>query len=190
MGEPSAKIVEALEAAVAAVKVAKVPKDLRVAAFNAAFYGSDISPASAADTLKPPPLSQLEDGANGVEKIAAKLRLEPAVVGQVFEVEDTTVHLLVSSSAFSSTKAVAQQEITQLIVAARQASGVDEDLTAVESVRALLDDFGVLDRNFSSNINGLKGRLIRFAGTPTKRQFKMNQPGFEAAAEIVKRLTE
>lgn len=84
----------------------------------------------------------------------------------------------------------AQQELTQLVVAGRQGSGADPDLTSVGAVREVLSDFGVLDRNFSSNIGTLKGSLIRFAGAATKREFKMNQPGFEATAEIVKRLTD
>jgi hypothetical protein len=127
MIEPSGKTVAALEAAVAAVKAAKVPKDLRVAAFNAAFYGGNPTQAGKLGTptsLAPSPPAGDQSG--GVEKIAAKLDLDSALVGLVYDVDDDGVHLTVKRDSLSSTNKIAQQEVTYLLAAGRQAIGLEE----------------------------------------------------------------
>lgn len=189
-------VVEILKSAVSAVDEAGVPDDLREPAFSAVLayrgLGKLAGPTSPQPPIDegiaaPPPTPDLTVG---VGRIAQKLKLPAEQVGSVFEVDEDTVHLLVSSSSLDQKVKVAQQELTQLFVAGRQAGGVDEGLTPVDAVREVLSDFGKLDRNFSSNIASLKGTLMRFSGSATKREFKMNQPGYEAVAEIVKRLTE
>lgn len=192
-------VVQLLKDAAQAVDEAGLPDDLREPAFSAVLAhlglpagsptpGSPQSPAGAAGaplTTQPRPVTT-----DGIGLIAQKLKLPTEQVGRVFEVDGDTVHLLVSSSSLGGSKKVQQQELTLLTVAARQAAGIDSDLTSIDDVRPVLSDFGVLDRNVSGSIEDLKGSRMRFAGTPRKREFKMNQPGYEAVAELVKRLTE
>src|SRR3954454_23643767 len=127
--EPSKKTISALEAAVAAVKAAKVPKDLRVAAFNAAFYGSTAaSTEGAAAKLPPPPAGEQSD--DEVERIAQKLEVDPTLVSLVYDVDDDGVHLTVKRDSLSSTNKSAQQEVAYLLVAGRQAIGLEEWTTS------------------------------------------------------------
>lgn len=192
MGEPSAKIIEALKAAVAAVEAAKVPKDLRVAAFNAAFYGSGTAPStSGAVTPESPPAKPPSpaDVSSSVEQIAAKLELDAGLVGLVYDVDEDGVHLTVKRDSLSDTNKTAQQEVTYLLAAARQALGLDE-WTLTKMVLTAAHDRGVHDTNVSKAIAALDGEGLRFRGPKTKREMKMNAVGFTKAAEIVKRITD
>jgi hypothetical protein len=188
MVDPPAKTVAALEAAVAAVKAAKVPKDLRVAAFNAVFYGGEPPQAGVANVRTPQPKPQAEDQADGVAKIAAKLELDSALVGLVYDVDEDGVHLTVKRDGLSPTNKVAQQEVTYLLVAGRQALG--EEWTLTKTVLAAAHDRGVHDTNVSKAIAALDSDGLRFRGPKAKREMKINAVGFSKAAEIVKRLTE
>lgn len=189
-------VVDALKAAVAAVEEAGVPEDLREPAFRAVLAskglttGTKEAPGLTNEGQGPGEGSAHDGASDELVRIGKKLKLPAELVGRIFEVEDQAVHLLVSRSDLDDKVITAQQEITLLVLAARQAAGVDAEMTAVEDVRAVLSDFGVLDRNFSSNIASLKGGQVRFSGSAQKRQFKVNQPGYEAAADIVKRLTD
>lgn len=190
MVEPSGKTVAALEAAVAAVKAAKVPKDLRVAAFNAAFYGGNPTQTGKLDApISPAPSPPAGDQSGGVEKIAAKLDLDSALVGLVYDVDDDGVHLTVKRDSLSSTNKIAQQEVTYLLAAGRQAIGLEE-WTLTKTVIAAAHDRGVHDTNVSKAIGALDGDGFRFRGPKTKREMKMNAVGFSKAADLVKRLTE
>lgn len=189
-------VVQQLKDAVAAVDQAGVPSDLRETAFSAvlAHLGVGASPAQGSpqvqvgnDTVQTRLAPEQSDG---VGRIAQKLKLPVEQVERIFDVDNDTVHLLVSSSSLHDSKKDQQREVTLLIVAGRQAAGIDSDLTSIDDVRPVLSDYGVLDRNLSRSVESLKGAQMRFAGTAKKREFKMNQPGYEAVAEIVKRLTE
>lgn len=192
MSEPSSQVIAALEAAVAAVKAAKVPKDLRVAAFNAAFYGSAAtSTASAAGvSTTPATRSSKSDGQpEGVAGIAEKLELDEGLVGQVYDVDEDGVHLTIKRASLSDTKKFAQQEVTYLLVAGRQAVGL-EDWTLTRTVIDATHDRGVHDTNVSKAVSALDGDGFRFRGPNSKREMKINAVGYTKASEIVKRLTE
>jgi hypothetical protein len=191
MIEPSGKTVAALEAAVAAVKAAKVPKDLRVAAFDAAFYGSKATPVGTAETPEPPPAPSPPAGeqADGVKKIAAKLELDEEIVSRVYDVDEDGVHLTIKPNILSPTKKFAQQEVTYLLAAGRQAVGLEE-WTPAKIVIEATHDRGVHDTNVSKAVTALDGDGFRFRGTKGKREMKISAVGFSKAAEIVTRLTE
>ncbi|HST69934.1 MAG TPA: hypothetical protein VLI94_09785 [Solirubrobacterales bacterium] len=191
MAEPSSKVVADLEAAVAAVKAAKVPKDLRVAAFNAAFYGGQVL-RSEPEGSKTPPSPEPKppvDLSDEIGKIAAKLELDPDGVGLVYDVDEDGVHLTVKRDSLSDTNKFAQQEVTYLLVAGRQALGLEE-WTSTKTVLATAHDRGVHDTNVSKAISALDGDGLRFRGPKAKREMKMNAVGFSKAAEIVKRITD
>lgn len=192
MAEPSRQTVAALEAAVAAVKAAKVPKDLRVAAFNAAFYGesgpaSDAGGTKTSPSPKAPPVAA--DTTNAIGKIAAKLELDADGVALVYDVDDEGVHLTIKRDSLSATKKLAQQEVAYLLVAGRQAIGL-EDWTPTKTVIDATHDRGVHDTNVSKAVSALDGDGFRFRGPNSKREMKINAVGYTKASEIVKRLTE
>lgn len=188
--DASKETVAALEAAVAAVKEAKVPKDLRVAAFNAAFYGSKPAPTDdpKANGHPPSPSPSVEES-DGIAMIAQKLEVDSALASLVYDVDEDGVHLTVKRDRLSSTNKVAQQEVTYLVVAARQAIGLEE-WTSTRTVLESAHDRGVHDTNVSKAITALDSDGLRFRGPKSKREMKINAVGFSKAAAIVKRLTE
>lgn len=124
-----------------------------------------------------------------MEKIAARLDLDAAVVGRVYDVDEDGVHLTIKPNILSPTKKFAQQEITYLLVAGRQAVGLEE-WTLAKTVIEATHDRGVHDTNVSKAVTALDGDGFRFRGTKGKREMKISAVGFSKAAEIVVRLTE
>jgi hypothetical protein len=184
-------LVDALRAAVRAVDEADVPGDLRPAAFDIAARALLAGkPEEPAQNLGRP----LGDGRGRADEssstaaISRRLRVGDDLVTRVFDVDEDGVHLLPSRNRFDSTKRGAMQEVARLMVAARQALGLEE-WTPVDVVRAACDERGVLDpTNFGKALTGM-GEGFRLRGPTRKREIKANNVGYEAAGELVKRLT-
>lgn len=193
MAETSTNVTASLEAAIAAVKAAKVPKDLRVAAFNAAFYGSipsDVAKTSTTPERPTSPTTSKGEQSDGVAKIAAKLdSADDAAVARAYDVDEDGVHLTVRPTSLSPTKKFAQQEVAYLLVAGRQAAGLEE-WTSTSTVIEVTHDRGVHDSNVSKAISALDGDGFRFRGSKGKREMKISAVGYSKAAEIVTRLAE
>lgn len=194
MGDAPKEVVEKLRAAVAAVEEAKVPKDLRVAAFTAALTGlptvsSSSDPHKSDGPRSEPSARASVDTAHGVQQIADKLEIGQAQAGTVYDVDEDGVHVTVKRSSFNQTKKFAQQEVTYLVVAGRQAAGLEEWTPTKVAIEAT-HERGVHDTNVSKAISALDGDGIRFRGSGSKREIKMNAVGFAKAGEIAKRLAE
>lgn len=121
--------------------------------------------------------------------IAQKLEVDSAPVSLVYDVDEDGVHLTLKRDSLSSTNKVAQQEVTYLLVAARQAIDLEE-WTSTKTVLEATHDRGVHNTNVSKAITALDGDGFRFRGPKSKREMKINAVGFSKAAAIVKRLTE
>jgi hypothetical protein len=124
-------------------------------------------------------------------KIATKLGVELHEVRDVFDVDEDGVHVLPVPGRFADTKKAATVEVGTLIIAGRQAIGADETgWTSQDIVRGAADAKGVLDEgNFSKAITALESRGIRLRKSSGRgREAKMNDRGFAAAGELVRRL--
>ncbi len=51
-------------------------------------------------------------------------------------------------------------------------------------------DLGAYEKNHSTHVGALKGPRVRIRGKGQSRELKLNQPGYEAATEIIVRLSE
>ncbi|MBK5219954.1 MAG: hypothetical protein JJE35_09240 [Thermoleophilia bacterium] len=193
MGDAPKEVVESLRSAVAAVEEAKVPKDLRVVAFTAALAGLPgtprLDPKDGGSKRRGRGAEPIVDAADGVEVIASKLEISPAKAATIYDVDEDGVHVTAKRSALDATKKFAQQEVTYLLVAGRQAVGLEE-WTPTKLAIEVIHDRGVHDTNVSKAISALDGDGLRFRGSGGKREIKMNAIGFSKAAEIVKRLAE
>jgi hypothetical protein len=189
--------VEALKAAVAALEDARVPEDLREVAFSRVldnYLANEAGPSSAS---VPSGGTGAEGGGGGetadpsgkLQALAGKLDVGTDAVERVYDIDEDGVHLNIPRSKLDRKKKLAQQEAARLVAAARQATG-DEQWTPVEVIGEAADDLGVKDTNFSKNISALNGVGLRIRGSAGKRELKMNQVGYEATAEIVRRLSE
>ncbi len=107
----------------------------------------------------------------------------------MYDVDEDGVHLTIKRDSLSDTKKFAQQEVAYLLVAGRQAVGL-EDWTPTKTVIDATHDRGVHDTNVSKAVSALDGEGFRFRGPNSKREMKINAVGYTKASEIVKRLTE
>jgi hypothetical protein len=198
----SDSLTSALEEALAAVEAAKVPADLRETAFAKSLDhllgvaqppapSITTPPASNAPSSGTAPATTTEAASSSgtLEAIATRLNVDRDVAAAVLDVDENGVHLHVPTSSLPTEKQRAMQEITYVVVAARQAGALDDDWTSISLVREVCDDRGVLDAgNFAKALGKIDGEGIRFRGARNTREAKLNQRGYEKASEIIKRI--
>jgi hypothetical protein len=172
-------VVDRLRKAEAAVDAAELATDLRGAGFVLAFWASADGP----ETDSPRPVT----GVGRLPDLAARLRVEPAMLERIFDIDAEGVVLIVPRRALGGSKTTAVTEAAHLIVAARQGLG-QEEWTATEVVRAACDQLGILDGNFGRAIQQLHGEGFRIRGNGAKRELKMNATGYEVTTILIQSL--
>ncbi len=122
-------------------------------------------------------------------KLAAKLGVETTTAERVFDIDEDGLHLIVAPSKLGPTTKEAILQIARLVVAGRQAAGLDAEWTASAVVRAVCEDRGKADpSNFSAHIKTLDGNGFRIKGSGAQREFKANATGFEQAGALLTEL--
>lgn len=187
-----------LRAAAEAVEAAGVPEDLRLIAFQKALDVTLGGGVTGTGEVTTPAQTGTAPGASGnsgsggaapMAKLAAKLEIEAGVAEQVFDIDEDGLHIKLSSSKLASSKKAATNEIARLVVAGRQAAGLDAEWTALEEVRSACEDRGKYDRtNFSKHVKEVDGDGFRIRGSKTKRELKAHGVGFETTGALVTRL--
>lgn len=182
---------DVLAQAVKTVEDAGVPDDLRVVAFEKAIdliAGTDPlairrqdMAAASGDSAQGPSSSS-----SVMEAIANRLKLDPSIVREVFDVEEGVPILIVQSSKLATAKRAATKEIALLMVAARQAAGID-DYTMLADIRPMAEHFAKYDSNFSASINQMDDALS-FKGKDKNRAVRLRQQGWEQATTLVSQL--
>jgi hypothetical protein len=125
----------------------------------------------------------------GTSAIARRLGVEPEPLLEIYDVSGDAPTLIAAPSRLPVQKSRATRLIALLLVAGRQAEGVEE-WTPTGVIRDECRRYGVLDGpNFAGDIAAL-GEYFGFRGQPRSREAKMNLRGFEAAGREVLRLTE
>lgn len=176
-------------------KDADLPEELQATAFGkavdlvagAAGFGKAQIPA------QPPAPTGSAGGdlhvtGDGVGAIAAQLGTDREGTERVFHVDADELQLVAASNKLAGPKKAATREITLLLVAGRQACGLDQEWTDADVVRPVADHYRKYDPpNFSRTIKEMDDVLIiREAGR--KKMLKMTQPGWEAARVLVDRI--
>ena len=188
-----------LRAALEAVEAAGVPEDLREIAFTRALEVTlgpvvPIAPVppgqSPIGTHAPAPeLTPPADAGSQIARLASKLGIDVPTAAKVYDIDSDGLHLLLSPKKFDDKVTGAMQQIARLIVAGRQAAGLDEEWTKLKEVRAACENRGKYDgSNFSTYIKKLDGDGFRLKGTGQSRELKANASGFEKTGELVKEL--
>jgi hypothetical protein len=184
-------VTDALRSAHEAVDAAGVPQELRVAAFEKAATAllSPVGPPGPG--TEPRGMGAPGTGADSdsaVGRAARKLQVEEVQLSRVLDFDEDGVHVLLQRSRFSSKKSEAIQQVALLVVAGRQAGGLDpEGWTHQGQVRDATEALGVDDRkNFALHLKRLDG--VRTRGSGRTGELKMNAVGFEAAGELLRRL--
>lgn len=141
----------------------------------------------ASHSTLPMPTVQAAAGNEPLTMIAARLRIDPESVEQVFHVEDGRVDIVVPGSRFDPAKSRATKQLAILITAARQGAELEE-WTDADEIRHFATEFRRYDSaNFATTLKELDDVfLIRQSGR--RIVLKLSRPGWEAAAALVRQL--
>ncbi len=159
-----------------------VPDDLREVAFTKVF-----------DSLREPfeEANPVKDGGESDDllgRIAGRLETTPESVMGVFYEDDGDLALGVSSSKLNTSVARATKEIALLVAAGRQASGLDEDWTPVDTIREVCRDYKKLDpNNFASTVTEMDD-VFNFRGKGKQRAVRVAKPGWSKVAQLIEAL--
>ena len=182
------QVMDVLKKAVALVNEAEVEEDLRPVAFAKAV--DLLSATSAEPVLTKDRVRETEQtGESGdlLDSIASRLKIRRQVVEEVYSIKDGNLEVLVPGGGLAKTKVGGTREIALLVVAGRQAAGLD-DWTDQEEVKTVAEFYGRFDGpNFARAIQERSG-LIRIGGTPRKRELQLRAAGWEEAKKLVMRL--
>ena len=182
------EIRDILLAALEDVNESGVPDDLREVAFAKAVDlragvkppGTGVGSTSFGST----PESEESDA---LGRIAKQLGLDKAVAGDIFHDQDGDIELIVSPSKLSPKAARGTKEVALLLVAGRQAAGIEE-WTPLSKIREVCELFKKLDGpNFSSALKEMEN-VFSFRGSSRQREVKMARPGWEEASAFVQKL--
>jgi hypothetical protein len=187
-------ITEALQQAAGIVEGAGLPADLRVAAFEKAVDALLGSPTAtgvgrgvSAGVETTAPAAGLT---SALSCISRKLGVDEEVVSEVFDVRDGSLDVILGYSRFADGVAAGARELAVLVVAGRQASGIDADgWTSVVEIREICKEFNKFDEaNFASTVTKM-GDVFGISGKGLTRKVKMSRAGWEKAKQLVEKLT-
>jgi hypothetical protein len=175
---------------VKAVEEAGVPEDLRVAAFEKTFdamVGTGTGPPSS--PVREPDRRVVPADGPSLGAIAARLGLDPELVGEIYYVDGDVLGLALASSKLKPKKAAATQEIALLLAAGRQAGGWDE-WTPASRIRDVAREYGKYDQaNFATTVRRM-GDVFSFRRAGRDLEVRLTRPGYEQAANLARELGE
>jgi len=186
------ELTEALKRAAEIVDEAKIPDDLRSAAFQKAvdtlMAPAPETPAARGSAAAAPSTTASPRG--GLLAISQKLGLSVDVVDEVFQVADGTLDVILGYSRIASGRAAGARQIAVIVAAGRQAAGLDGDgWTPVSAIREICKEFNKFDQaNFATTIVEMD-QWFSVSGTGASRKVKLTRAGWEHAAQLVSELT-
>ena len=204
-----AEVAELLKRALNAVGTAKVPDDLRETAFTTAvrlLSGETSAGGGGAGTAggagggagagnvgggSAGGASTRTGGGGGstgselLDRVARELDVDGSVVARVFAEKNDLPELSVKTTRLPTTAARAAYDIALLVMAARQAGGIEE-ATESATLREACKVYGKFNQsNFSTHMKALD-LLVRTEGRGPSAKRTLTKPGREAAAELIK----
>jgi hypothetical protein len=180
-------LIDALEE----LKSADVPQELWLVAFPKVLdllSAEGVGPSGPGDGSGEEGRTALVDsGAVGLTGISRQLRLDEAVIREVFDLGDGALDVVVSTAKLSPRSAAATKELALLLVAGNQAAGLKE-WTSASEIRAMCEAHKRLDSaNFAATVAEMH-EAFRVRGTGRKREYSMSKPGWDLARGLVSRL--
>ena len=193
----SDEVSDILARAVKAVDDAKVPPDLKAAAFERAIDlltrrapsggpAGDDRAVVGLDGAAPVPLGQPTVASNAMDRLATRLRLSRDVVERVYTENGEALAITVDPDKLARSRSAGAREVALLVAAAEQASS--DDATSADAIRRACEDYDKFDSpNFAATVAAMKGTFL-ISGPSRTRTFKLTRPGWVAAANLIGRL--
>lgn len=174
-----------------AVQEADLPRELHEVAFGRAIDMLSVQTIRGvgAAAVAPPQTAAGTHGAvdqhDPIGMIAQRLQVSRENTERVYHVEGEELKLVLPSTKLSGAMKAATREIALLVVAGRQAGGLDPETTEADRIREVAEHYRKYDSpNFSKAIKQMHDVfIVRESGR--KKMLKMTQPGWEKARELV-----
>jgi hypothetical protein len=133
--------------------------------------------------------SAVSDDLTAIQKIAAKLKVDPETVGEVFDHDGDGLRIVLGASKFDAARRAGTKQIALLFAAGRQGMGAQE-WTPVKDVREVVRDYNRFDSaNFATTISQMDDVFLFKGNNAHSREVKVNRQGYEEAAALIKELT-
>jgi hypothetical protein len=186
MARSQGQVTDLLKAASEAVKDAGVAKELQPLAFERALdlLAGKAPPAPSGDGAGsgdgqeerelPPPDTSTKSG-----KVADVFGITADEVDEIMAIDESDLHLTVPRERFAENRADAVREVGLVIVAARQAAGLDEDRTHTKFVRRACEDLGLVNKNtFQAEMAALaSANFVSSKNVPSGKELKLISQG-------------
>lgn len=189
-------LVSILQRATKAVERAKVPEDLRAAAYGKAFdyiAGVPGNGGGAAAASSPAPARKgavTAPSGDLLDKIATRFGVNRERVEDVYEVDGEELRLIVAPGRLDTSNRSGTEQIALLLAAGRQAAELAVT-TDSSMIRAVAEDYGKADSNFGKVLTAMGDHFsLKKQEQGQNRDVKVRRTGIVAAGELVTRLTE
>lgn len=169
-----------------------IPEPKQEIAFGAIFAflaeGGTASGQSALKADRPDPTAA-DEQATGLAGIAKALKVNEEAASYLFDIDGRDLDLTISRDDLSSDRATAMREVALLVVAGRQAAGIDKDRTDSNQVRNQGVHLGVMAKNtFRQEMGALNPQVTSKPQGRFGRALKMTRIGYDAAGVIAQRI--
>jgi hypothetical protein len=185
-----------LAAAMTAVDEANIKGEFRVPAFEKAVDLIAASAGISAGKGVPPSGVAGTGGKSGVPiinggtllaKVAVRLKIDLDTVKEVYHEADGKFDIIVSPTMLEKAKSTGMKQLALLVAAARQGAELEE-FTDADHVRHFADAFNKYDGgNFATDLKSMEDEF-RVRRDGRKILIKLSRPGWDRAAELVRRL--
>lgn len=130
-----------------------------------------------------------EERAAGLAGVAKALKIDEETASYLYDIDGRDLDVTIARDDLSSDRATAMREVALLVVAGRQASGIDEDRTDSRQVRNQGVHLGVMAKNtFRQEMGALNPQITSKPQGQYGRSLKMTRIGYDAAASIAQRI--
>jgi hypothetical protein len=169
----------------------EIPEPKQEIAFGAIFaflaQGGTVSgPAAPEDQPGP---AAADERATGLAGIAKALKVDEETASYLYDIDGRDLDLTISRDDLSSDRATAMREVALLVVAGRQAAGIDKDRTDSNQVRNQGVHLGVMAKNtFRQEMGALNPQVTSKPQGRSGRALKMTRIGYDAAGRIAQRI--
>jgi hypothetical protein len=190
-------VADILAEAISAVNDAQVPAELKEAAFAKAvdviMARRTVETDAAMGTVTPSHTTAAARAVSApaagdlVGLVAARLRLNREAVGEVFDVTDGRLNVIVSTRKLAAGKAPATKQLALLVATARQGADIEE-WTDADEIRRFVEEYKRYDSaNFAATLKEMDD-IFRVKQSGRKISVKLSRPGWDRAAELINKL--
>jgi hypothetical protein len=130
-----------------------------------------------------------DERATGLAGIAKALKVDEETASYLYDIDGRDLDLTISRDDLSSDRATAMREVALLVVAGRQAAGIDKERTDSIQVRNQGVHLGVMAKNtFRQEMGALNPQVTSKPQGRFGRALKMTRIGYDAAGGIAQRI--